>query len=111
MNQKYKVLVTRRIPKAAIEILQEKCEIDYWKNDDVIPRNIFMKKAVNKDGILCLLTDQVDKKLLDSAGNQLKVVSTMSVGVDHISLDECKKRNIVVGYTPKILTSATVRKL
>jgi len=34
----------------------------------------------------------------------------MSVGVDHISLEECRKRNIAVGYTPDILTSATVSK-
>ena len=32
----------------------------------------------------------------------------MSVGVDHINLQECEKRNIRVGYTPDILTSATV---
>ena len=43
-----------------------------------------------------------------NTGNQLKVVSTMSVGLDHIDLKECKNNGIKVGYTPNILTSATV---
>ena len=31
----------------------------------------------------------------------------MSVGYDHIDMAACKKRNIVVGYTPEVLTDAT----
>ncbi|NXU75631.1 GRHPR reductase, partial [Oreotrochilus melanogaster] len=37
----------------------------------------------------------------------LKVISTMSVGFDHLALDEIKKRGIRVGYTPDVLTDAT----
>ena len=31
----------------------------------------------------------------------------MSVGYDHIDIQECKKRNIPVGNTPNVLTNAT----
>ena len=31
----------------------------------------------------------------------------MSVGYEHIDLDECRKRQIRVGYTPGVLTDAT----
>uniref|UniRef100_A0A8B9HXB9 Glyoxylate reductase/hydroxypyruvate reductase b n=1 Tax=Astyanax mexicanus TaxID=7994 RepID=A0A8B9HXB9_ASTMX len=50
-----------------------------------------------------------------SAGPNLKVLSTMSVGFDHLSLDELKKRSvgwvpkyggIRIGYTPEVLTDA-----
>ena len=41
-------------------------------------------------------------------GPQLKVVSTTSVGYDHISVPELKKRGILLGNTPDILTDATV---
>ena len=37
----------------------------------------------------------------------MKVVSTMSVGYDHIDIEECKRRGIRVGYTPDVLTHAT----
>lgn len=40
-------------------------------------------------------------------GSKLKVIGTMSVGYDHIDLNECKRRNITVGYTPNVLTDAT----
>lgn len=31
----------------------------------------------------------------------------MSVGFDHIDLESCRKRGILVGYTPDVLTDAT----
>ena len=40
-------------------------------------------------------------------GPNLKVISTMSVGFDHLDLGECKRRNIAVGYTPDVSTDAT----
>lgn len=40
-------------------------------------------------------------------GPQLKVIATMSVGYDHLDVQEIKKRNISVGYTPNVLTAAT----
>ncbi|NXQ00058.1 GRHPR reductase, partial [Vidua macroura] len=40
-------------------------------------------------------------------GPGLKVISTLSVGFDHLALDEIKKRGIRVGYTPDVLTDAT----
>ena len=30
----------------------------------------------------------------------------MSVGLDHVDLQECKKRGVAVGYTPGVLTTA-----
>ena len=44
--------------------------------------------------------------LLHTTGPQLKVIATMSVGVDHIDLPECAKRNIKVGHTPDVSTNA-----
>jgi len=41
------------------------------------------------------------------AGPQLRVIGTMSVGYEHLDLQECRARNIVVGYTPDVLTDAT----
>lgn len=45
--------------------------------------------------------------MLDAAGSQLKCVSTISVGYEHIDVEECNKRGIRVGYTPDVLTDAT----
>ena len=40
-------------------------------------------------------------------GSQLRVIGTMSVGYEHLDMSECRARNIVVGYTPDVLTDAT----
>eukprot|EP01137_Pigoraptor_chileana_P035602 Opistho-2@29897 len=59
------------------------------------------------DGLLCLLTDKIDTELLDAAGPSLKVVSSMSVGIDHIDASACRLRGISIGNTPGVLTEAT----
>ena len=44
--------------------------------------------------------------MIDLSTN-LKVISTFSVGFDHIDINHAKKKKIRVGYTPKVLTDAT----
>ncbi|EPQ18738.1 Glyoxylate reductase/hydroxypyruvate reductase [Myotis brandtii] len=88
-------------------IAELSCEVEQWDSDEPIPRKELERGVAGAHGLLCLLTEQVDRKLLDAAGANLKVISTMSVGVDHLALDEIKKRGIRVGYTPDVLTDAT----
>jgi glyoxylate/hydroxypyruvate reductase len=57
--------------------------------------------------LLVTLNDKVDGDLLDAAGPKLKVVSTMSVGFDHVNREEIKKRGLVAGNTPEVLTETT----
>jgi lactate dehydrogenase-like 2-hydroxyacid dehydrogenase len=59
------------------------------------------------DGLYCLLTEKIDDELLDAAGSNLKVVSTLSVGYDHIDVLACQKRGVAVGNTPGVLTGTT----
>lgn len=54
-------------------------------------------------GLLCMLTDQIDKELLDAAPH-LDVISQMAVGVDNIDVAECERRGIALGHTPGVLT-------
>jgi len=42
-----------------------------------------------------------------SLGAQLRVIGTMSVGYEHVDVAECQSRDIVIGYTPDVLTDAT----
>lgn len=58
------------------------------------------------DGAVICLTERVDEEFLDAAGPSLKVISTMSVGYDHIDLALVKKRGIRVGNTPRVLDDA-----
>lgn len=51
------------------------------------------------DGLLCLLTDKINKEVLDK-GTNLKIIANYAVGFDNIDTEECKKRNILVTNTP-----------
>ncbi|XP_045418428.1 glyoxylate reductase/hydroxypyruvate reductase isoform X1 [Lemur catta] len=118
-----KVFITRRIPPEGIAALSRAadCEVEQWDSDEPIPDKELERGLAGAHGLLCLLSDRVDKRLLDAAGANLKVISTMSVGVDHLALDEIKKREnarwLVItsicphvhrsGYTPDVLTDTT----
>lgn len=102
-----KVFVTRpSVPKEGLDILREKCDIEVYDEEKPIPREDLLRGVAGKDGLLCLLTDPIDKEVLDAAGPQLKVIATMSVGFDHIDIEECKKRNILVSNTPHVSTDS-----
>ncbi|TKS72395.1 Glyoxylate reductase/hydroxypyruvate reductase [Collichthys lucidus] len=104
-----KVFLTRRIPQEGMKILSTGgvCEVSLWDSDEPVPRAELLKGVQGAHGLLCLLSDKIDAEVLDAAGPNLKVISTLSVGYDHLALDEIKKRGIRVGYTPDVLTDAT----
>jgi lactate dehydrogenase-like 2-hydroxyacid dehydrogenase len=102
-----KALVTRNIPGQAIERVRSGCEVRQWERDEPIPRDVLLEWARGVDGIYCLLTERIDAALLDAAGPQLKVVSTMSVGYDHVDLAALRARGVALGNTPGVLTETT----
>ncbi|XP_053226523.1 glyoxylate reductase/hydroxypyruvate reductase isoform X2 [Podarcis raffonei] len=102
-----KVFVTRRIPPEGLAALSRAGDVQQWDSDEPIPQSELLAGLAGKDGLLCLLSDRIDKEVLDAAGPSLKVISTLSVGYDHLAIEEIKKRGIRVGYTPDILTDAT----
>lgn len=108
MADKPSVYVTRSIPSAGIEMLEEECQVEVWDGklppgEDRIRNRLADLEA---DGLLCLLTDTIDGGVLDASPN-LDVVSTYSVGYDHVDIDAAAERDIEVGHTPGVLTGTT----
>lgn len=44
------------------------CEVEQWDSDEPIPAKELERGVAGAHGLLCLLTDHVDKRLLDAAG-------------------------------------------
>ncbi|OXB83678.1 UNVERIFIED_CONTAM: hypothetical protein H355_015326 [Colinus virginianus] len=88
------VFVTRRIPAEGLRVLSEAagCRVQQWDSEEPVPRRELLAGVAGKEGLLCLLSDRIDGEVLDAAGPSLKVISTLSVGFDHLALDEIKKR-------------------
>lgn len=103
-----KVYITRRIPQPGIDKLKEVFEIDFYDSDEAIPHQVLVDalKAKPYDALYCMLTDIIDAEVLDAAGPQMKIIATMSVGYEHINLEECKKHNYLVANTPGVSTDS-----
>ncbi|WP_301169783.1 2-hydroxyacid dehydrogenase [Brevibacillus nitrificans] len=104
--KKPKVLVTRQVANEAVSLLETAADVEVWKQDEPIPRELLLEKVESSDGILAMLTERIDEELLDRA-QRLRVVANMAVGYDNIDLAACKKRDIWVTNTPDVLTEAT----
>jgi len=101
------VLLTRRLPAAVMDRLAAECELSCWHGEAAIPRDVLLRDARGKRGIVTLLTERVDVELLEAAGNQLRVVANYAVGVDNVDVDACTARSVMVTNTPDVLPEAT----
>jgi glyoxylate reductase len=100
------ILLTRKLHEFAIKELKKRYKIFIHDGKIPMPKKILIEKIKNVDGLICFPYDIIDHIILESA-KRLKVISTFSVGYDHIDLDSAKKKNIRIGYTPDVLTGAT----
>lgn len=102
-----RVVVTGRVPEAAIEKLRAEHEVDAWEGSESIGREELLRRVAGADAVVSLLTERIDAELLDAAGPQLKVVANVAVGYDNIDVPACSERGIMATNTPGVLTDAT----
>ena len=106
MMKTKKVFLTRTLHDFALKELKKRYEIEVHSGEIPIPRKKLESKIKDVEGLICFPYDMIDSKLLENAKN-LKIISTYSVGFDHIDTKYAKKNKIRVGYTPEVLTDAT----
>ncbi|MCE9647819.1 MAG: D-glycerate dehydrogenase [Chloroflexi bacterium] len=102
-----KIFITRLIPDPGLLLVKENFQADIWPHELPPTRVQLIERSRHVEGLLCTLTERVDAELMDVMGPQLKVISSMSVGVDHIDVAAATARKIPVGNTPGVLTDAT----
>jgi glyoxylate reductase len=103
---KEKILLTRNIHDFALKELRKKFQVEIHKGKIPISQKILESKIKEVDGLICFPYDKIDKEIMQLA-KKLKVISTYSVGYDHIDTQFAKENKIRVGYTPEVLTDAT----
>jgi lactate dehydrogenase-like 2-hydroxyacid dehydrogenase len=99
------VYVTRRIPEAGLRAVREACRARVWQGKLPPLRETILEEVADCDGLLCLLSDEVDATVMDVG--ELQVISQYAVGVDNVDLEAATERGIPVGHTPGVLTDAT----
>jgi glyoxylate reductase len=101
------VLVTRRLPQAALDRIAERCEMTLYEGDGAMPRDELLAQISGKVGAVTLLTDKVNDELLDAAGPQLLIVANYAVGFDNIDVPALTRRGVMASNTPEVLTETT----
>jgi glyoxylate reductase len=100
-----KILITRRLPSAVLSKLEAAAEIDLYTGDGAIPAEELRARIADKDALISLLTDAVDRSVVD-AGPSLKVIANVAVGYNNIDIPYALSRGVVVTHTPDVLTES-----
>jgi glyoxylate reductase len=101
------VLVTRRLPQAALDRIADSCEMTLYEGEGAMPRDQLLAQISGKSGAVTLLTDKVNDELLDAAGPQLLIVANYAVGFDNIDVPALTRRGVMASNTPDVLTETT----
>ncbi len=101
-----KVFVTRKIPDTGLSLLKKELTVDVFPEDRIPTKQEIIDGIKDADGLLCLLTDPIDKDVI-AAGPRLRMIASYAVGYDNIDVAAATKRGILVSNTPGVLTDAT----
>src|SRR3989338_2421477 len=93
------VFITRTIPEQGITLLKKYCTIRVYPKDAIIPRRELLNGVRWCDALLCLLTDRIDKKVID-ANPKLKIISNYAIGFNNIDVKYATEKGIAVTNTP-----------
>lgn len=103
---KPKLFLTRMIPQPGIDLLKEVFEISCNHEDRALFRQELIAGVQDADALLCLLTDSIDREVMDAAP-RLKVISNYAVGYNNIDVAYATQKGIRVCNTPGVLTETT----
>jgi glyoxylate reductase len=87
--------------------LAEHFDVDYWTGEERPSRDEFLKRVAGKDALICLLTEKIDREMLDAAGPNLRIVANVAVGFDNIDVAACTEHKVAVTNTPGVLDETT----
>ncbi len=101
-----KIFVTRKIPEEGLKLLKKHYEIEVNPRDRVLTKKEIIRGLNGKEGLLCLLTDNIDKDIIKSEP-KLKMIANYAVGYNNIDIKTASKHKIPVSNTPGVLTDTT----
>jgi len=102
-----KVYITQKLPLIAETLLKaNKLNYEVFPKDRPITKQELIKNAKDADALISLLTDKIDKEVIDSLSN-CKVIANYAVGYNNINVKYANSKNIIVTNTPDTLTDST----
>src|SRR6201999_3639567 len=101
------LVVTSHFIKPVETRINNEYEVRRKGNGESFTREELLTAADGADAILITPFDELDAEFFRQVSPSVKVISTYSVGVDHIDMHAAAERNIAIGYTPAEVTDET----
>ncbi len=101
------VVVTRKLPDSIETRMRELFEVELKLDDRPMTQAELIRAAQRADVLVPTVTDEIDAKVIDQAGEGLKLIANFGNGVDHIDVPAAHKRGITITNTPGVLTEDT----
>ena len=102
-----RVYIARQLPQEAVDIVAAACEYRMWEQAEMaVPRDVLLREVTEADGLLAMLSDQVNGELL-AAAPKLRVVANMAVGYDNCDVPAMTAHKVLLTNTPGVLTETT----
>lgn len=106
-NTRRRLLVTRRLPADVEARAAHDYEIVLNDSDEVMGPDALRAATQDVDAALICITEKFNADVIAALPERFKIVSTFSVGTDHIDLEAAREKSIRVGCAPNGVTIAT----
>jgi lactate dehydrogenase-like 2-hydroxyacid dehydrogenase len=102
-----KLAVTTRYLPAVEERMEREFDVRRGSAGRALSTDDLLVLANGVDAMLITPMDRLDAAFFERVAKSVKVISTYSVGLDHIDMKSAAARNISIGYTPGVNADAT----
>jgi len=100
------ILISCMLPDAAVRLARGRARVDIYDGEAPLRKPELMARLKGRQGLICLITDQIDDELLAGCPD-LRVVANVAVGFNNIDVDAATRRGVVITNTPDVLTETT----
>ena len=103
---KANALLTKKLLPEAMEYLKKHIRFQVAGTDNYPTKKEIISGIKDKQGLVSLLVDQIDKEVIDAAPD-LKIIANCAVGYNNIDVSYAASKGITVTNTPGVLTDTT----
>ena len=103
-----KILLTRKIPDAGLDILKQAAEVALAADspDRVVPKERLIEAVRDADVLVSMLTESIGRAVLE-AGSRLRGVANYAVGFNNVDVAAATELGLPITNTPGVLTDTT----
>ncbi len=106
-HKHFRLLVTRRLPEAVLARAGRDYTAQFNADDALYGPDELIRRCQDADAALICLSEKFTPDVIAALPDRLRVLSTFSVGTDHIDLAAARAKGLRVGNAPHGVTIAT----